>query len=57
MQKKAVYRILLTVRGKLVVKEYKSEREWKRWQETFEWQWRRSATSGIERVEVDKVYR
>lgn len=51
-----VYQIILLVRGKTVVKEYACKRDYDRWKDTYEYQMTHR-TSGIESVEVGKVYR
>jgi hypothetical protein len=55
---RVVWQIVLTVRGKKLVKEYYTERDYKRWRDAYEYQMMNTSNgSGITNVEVGKVYR
>lgn len=50
---RTVYRIVLTVRGKTIIKEYGDEEEFRRWKQTYR-HW--VDTGSIEHMETYTVY-
>jgi hypothetical protein len=51
----ARFRIVLTVRGQRIVKEYTTEDDYRKWRETYEMH-RENGKSGIEDIRTEVVY-